>query len=359
MPTTCSTVTFTQTFEGPEASSVAGAALNVLRETYEGDIGCRVPFCYLSLNLPTARRSTMVTLHQTIIGDSASFDPQRQRSMLETYNVLTDCRPPFCIGTLSIAAGSINVRVVLDIPDTPTSSLPSSNALSTAAAVKTAASALAAQPLSALSTMIDETVVSTSSPVVSRVRRIDARLVLAIPDANADATALVASINASVIALAAAPAAVESVMNATVVSTTPIAVMYGVVVPLVVSTWVPPASQSRATPIAIVVLLGLLFVALIAIVCAYLVRVGQQDGARKELLMEAKSRRHEREQGETELANKIELAGAPPEATGPEHQQHVLAEHAKERVRAERMQEALEASRKERASSYMEAHEDV
>ena len=82
-------------------------------------------------------------------------------------------------------------------------------------------------------------------------------------------------------------------------------------------------------------------------------------------MAEAKARRQEREQGETELAQSEDghrSAGTEPSNATDETAEHTsrrapLAEHAKERVREERKSEA--ATRKHSISYEVQAREDV
>ena len=336
-------MTFTQTLLGNEASEAdmcSAECLGRLEERYDRRTGCRVPFCHSSLDLFDGGLSTTVVLRQAITGDAASLTSWRRRRLKEFYTLHTGCRVPFCQATLQIVSGSIDIRVVLDIPDSPAQSNASSNTSYTTAAVAAAARTLAAQPISALSAMMNETVVSTSSPVVSRMRRIDVRLVMSIPDASTDANATVAAITASASALAAQPSGVAALLNATVISTSPVVVGHAVV-PLVVS-------AGRGAPMD--VLLTALFgaVILLAIACMRLWRsLGRQDTARKQLLAEARERRAERE-------GEMELTGAPlsREATA-----RVLGEHTNERVREEREQKVRSAARSK--SFVVESRADV
>ena len=406
-PTPCTTVTFTQTLyadEATEADSCDESCLSQVHMEYDEKTGCRVPDCHSSLTLIDGGLSTSVVLQQTFAGDAASFSRKRLRRMKEAYCVRTGCRVPFCQASLEITAGSIGVRVTLDIPDVLTGSTVSAVS-STAAAVTTAASALATQSVTELSAMINETVVSTSPSVVRRVRRIDIQLVMSIPDTNADANTTVSAITASANTLAAQLTAIPAFLNATVISTSPVIVGHAIV-PLVVSSSTGPTVYEDETPIFITVMVALLVVAVLALVCACNVHLSQADGERKSLIWEAKSRRREYEP-EIELNSApttwnqhgqmspplaldlnapeevVSIVDAPPEATKvddhgevspspapvgtvsvhldgkdgsatpphlEERNERVLAEQAKGRLREERKSEALEALRKRNSS---------
>ena len=202
------------------------------------------------------------------------------------------------------------MRVTLVLPDETAGSNASSNA-SSAAAVTAAANALGAQPVTALSSMMNETVLSTSSPVVSRMRRIDVRVVLAIPDADAsgestaNASATVTAIAAAANALTAQPVALASLLNATVISFSTSQVVIGhAVVPLVVSPRVEPASH-EATAISetalLVILIGLVLALVLAIFLTSLWRVYScwHDAAQQQLLAKGSHA----PKGEMELAS--------------------------------------------------------
>ena len=275
-------MTFTQTFEGEEATGIARYGLEDhelgrLHERYNIELGCRAPFCYSSLSMVAMHTSTTVALHQTISGDQVSFTPQRQQRLQEAYCVHTGCRVPFCEATLHWVPGSIEVSVLLDIPDAHVGSAPPVNAsLSTAAAVTAAATALSSQPVGTISTVLNETVVSTSSAVTRTVRRFEVELILSIPNAHAgpaNTSTTVGTIMAAADVLTAQPSAVASVVNATVISTSPV-----VVADAIVALAVAPASRSsivllsgRASPVASI-MLGLLALILLAIACVFFSR---------------------------------------------------------------------------------------
>ena len=365
MQTPCVTVSFTQTFEGDESSrfltwyDARSDHQSSLTERYNEELDCRVPSCHSALSVSPGGSSTVVVFHQTITGDAASHAMDRSR-LEEFYSVQTDCRPPFCLASIYYLAASINIRVVLDIPDSPAGS-DASNSSSTAATVKAAASALTAQPIAALSTMMNETVVSTSPPVISRLRRIDVGVVLSFPGSDTNAT--VVAVMAATHTLASRPSAITSLLNATLISTSPV-VMAHAIVPLVVSSGPapPPMIRTKTHPAAIAILISLLVAANFTILCACLWRK-RHDAPRQELLAEAKTRLREREQGETELVHSedayrssgTENANAKDETA--EHMSAPLAEHAKERVREDRRSEA--ASRKHASSYVTEAREHV
>ena len=300
MPTQCTTVTFTQTLYGNEASQADWCSAGCQFETqlaYDGVTGCRVPLCHSSLTISPNYFSTSVVLQQTFASDASSFSPQRLSRFKEEYCIRTGCRVPFCQAALAIVAGSVGLRVLLAIPDALAGSNGSSNESSTAAAVAAAANALAAQPLSAISAMMNETVVSSSSPVVSRVRRIDVQVVLSIPDADASTASTVASVTAAANTLVAQPTAVASLLNATVISTSPVVIGHAVV-PLVVST--PPANIARnasgrpTTIIGVVVPIVVLLIVSTAI--AYACYRRQAILATREELLAEEKRRQESDQ---------------------------------------------------------------
>ena len=186
---------------------------------YDIATGCRVPACQSSVILVEGGLSTAVVLQQTITGDAASLTPWRVNALEELYSIRLGCRVPFCLAKLEYQIASITMRVMLVIPDAPPGSnaMTMASATATAAAVTAAAQAFAAQPAADLSAMMNETVVSTLPPMVSRVRRIDVQVVLSIPDSVANAT--VASIRAAANTLASRPTAVASLLNATLTST--------------------------------------------------------------------------------------------------------------------------------------------
>ena len=288
-------MTFTQTLYANEATQADTCNTQCqleLKLAYDDKTGCRIPSCQSLLTLVDGGPTTSVVLHQTFASDATSFSPQRLRRFKEEYCIRTGCRAPFCQARLDITTGN-SVRVMLDIPDVPAGST-ASNTSSTAASVTAAARALAARPVAELSAMMNETVVSTSSPVVRQVRRFDVRVVLSIPDANSNANATVAAITASANALTDHPVAIAALPNATVFSTSPVVVAHAVV-PLVV-----PAAQEGLQPGDIpmdVVLTALLVAAMmLALACVRLWRwYGCKDVARKQLLAEARARREERE----------------------------------------------------------------
>ena len=358
---------FTLVFEGDAASNVAwygeSGRLNRLHQKLDIDLRCRAPFCHSSLDMYAGGRSTTVTLHQSIAGDAVSFSPQRLRRLQEEYNIHTRCRAPLCIGTLSWVAGSISVRVVLDIPNAPPGSTPDSMLLSsTAAAVTAAANELARLPVANLSALLNETVVSTALPVVGHVRRISARLVVSIPDSNADATSTLIRINSTANALAAQPTAIEAFLNATVISTSPVVIGHAVV-PLVVSTS-PAASRERLDAILTALLLAVMVLVLVCIRVWW--RWRRQHAGRKELLAEARERRdmgidsgdadEPRRAGQQGAHSSVEdhegADGGEGKVGTTEISSPSLAEQVKDRVRMRevRKSEALEEMRKQTSS---------
>ena len=347
VPTPCTTVTFTQTLYANDATTADACSSRCqfdLKLAYDGVTGCRVPSCQSSLTLNDGGPSTNVVLHQSIAGDAASLTIWSQTRLQEFYNVHLGCRAPFCIGTLDLVAGSISMSMVLDIPDAPAGRI-AYNASSTAAAVTAAARALAAQPMAVLSAMMNETVVSTSLPVVRRVRRIDIQLVMSIPDANVNANATVAAITASANTLATQSTPVASLLNATVISTSPVVVGHAVV-PLVVSD-TSTALAGHGIPMDVILFALLIAVLVVVVACARLVR-GRQDWCAPLSLTTQKQGENEAFRwaypGETELYSSEQTPRA-------------LSEHAQERLREERQQEARSA---QHSSSYvMESREDV
>ena len=346
-------MTFTQTLyanEAIEAARCDASCLTHIEFAYNEVIDCRVPRCHSSLSLVADQLTTTVILHQVIAGDAASLSTQRARELADFYSDVTDCRVPFCQATLAVVTGSIKLRILLSIPDSPNGP---STVSSTAATVTTAANALAARPVDELSAMMNETVVSTSLPVVSRARLLNVSVVLSIPDAASsgdasdNASPTVATITAAANAVANRPTAIASLLNATVISTSPV-VVGRAVVPLVVST---TTSTGRGTPMDVILFALLIALMVTLVACARLWR-GRQDWCaplalttQKQLLV-----------GGSQHEGEAELTSSP---TASEHRPVTRASLAKERVREERRQESVGGLRKGRASSYVEEAEGV
>ena len=326
-------------------------------------INCRVPVCFSSVQVPVASRSyTQITLDQTIAGDVASYnvDHARQSHLLNYFEEATYCRAPFCQGALTVVPGSISTRVVLTIADADANGNATDAFAAAARNITAAATALSTKSVDALSLLLNQTVTQATPAVVSRVSGIDVHIVFSIPDANQSGATTFATVAAAANDLASQPI-ISSLLNASAIWTSPVVVN----IPPVVSTRAapPPAIHTKTHPAAIAILIGLLVAANFAIMCACLWRK-RNDTAREELLAEAKARRQEHEQGETELAQSEDghrSAGTEPSNVTDETAVHTsrapLAEHAKERVREERKIEA--ATRKHSPSYEVHAREDV
>ena len=284
-------MTFTQTLYGNEAARADSwcdnNCLQRVKESYDIGTDCRVPACQSTLAIVPGGLITAIILHQTITGETASMSWLRQNRLLNFYSEQTGCRVPLCQASMTYVAGSISMRVMLAIPDVPAGSTASSNASS----ITAAANVLAARPINALSAMMNETVVSTSPPVVNRVRRIDVRLVLSIPDSETNVT--VAAVMAAVNTLASQPTAVASLLNATLISTSSV-VLGHAVLPLIVGAPPPPLAAIRSTvrPTTVIgIVTPIVVVLIIAIAIAFACfRRSMLPVARQELLAEAKER---------------------------------------------------------------------
>ena len=328
--TPCTTIIFTQSVYG-SYTSVSSAERARIEEAYDIATTCRVPRCYSTLDLQAGPSYTHVTLDQTVAADPSDFTPSYHGYLHTQYNHLLNCRPPFCSSTMTIVPGSVGIHLVLAIPDEPAGSNASANAATVAAAVTAAANDFTIQPVAAISLLLNATVTSTSPAVSSRVNSIDIRVFLAVPDASAaggniDANATVAAIKTAVSAFTTQPsAALTSVLNATIIQTSP-AVVSHAVVPLVISARPPSppllplplgagspsivASVPSASPpltntlitneppraslvIGIAIPTTVMLLMCVLVLYGYICRRSQDDAAKRELLAEIGTRRSE------------------------------------------------------------------
>jgi hypothetical protein len=108
--------------------------------------------------------ATVVSFGLTVAGDVASFESQRQ-SMKAALQAALSCQEPSCFVELRAStAGSVNVDVLLTIPDVPASGSTYDPAL-TASAVQAAATALVSQPVGTISSTLGVAVASTNGAV--------------------------------------------------------------------------------------------------------------------------------------------------------------------------------------------------
>ena len=108
--------------------------------------------------------ATVVSFGLTVAGDVASFESQRQ-GMKAALQVALSCQEPSCFVELRAStAGSVNVDVLLTIPDVPASGSTYDPAL-TASAVQAAATALVSQPVGTISSTLGVAVASTGGAV--------------------------------------------------------------------------------------------------------------------------------------------------------------------------------------------------
>jgi len=102
--------------------------------------------------------STVVQFGLTLGGDVASFQTQKA-ALTTTIATTVGCAPPDCSLELRVAAaGSVNIDVIMVIPDGGV------NAAAIVAAVESASSTLVSSGVAAISSTLGVTVMSSSAP---------------------------------------------------------------------------------------------------------------------------------------------------------------------------------------------------
>ena len=104
----------------------------------------------------------------TIAGDVSSFGDSQRAELTASFASTLGCYVPACYIALRLSGSSVDVTVILTIPDAPpTGGSTTPPPSTTVTAVTAAATALVAQPASAISSSLGVTVEATSSVSVA------------------------------------------------------------------------------------------------------------------------------------------------------------------------------------------------